>query len=864
MLPLRLTLENFLPYRGRQAPLDFTGLGIACLAGENGAGKSSILDGITWCLWGRSRAGASADPLVSAGESEMAVELEFTAGEGRYRVIRRHRRPRGRTSSGLSALELQAWDGEQYRAQTSTRSRETQEQIIALLRLDYDTFVNTAFLVQGRADLFTTMRPADRKRLLGEVLGLSHYEDLADRARVQARERESARRAHQVVAASFEDTLEREPQVRQDLETTTHELEANQERLGAVTDEARTLQGSVAMRRATQSELERLSVDTARLEREFDRLQAEIVSATARAEAAQATVERAGEIQDGYSSLLAARAALTDHGERARGVTELTSTKPALEAVVEAARTGLERDLATTNARAKELEVQASRKSALQQRLTDAENRRQQQTTARSELTVRSDEREALGRELESKRVVVTRLQEESKRIQESLAIVESPNRPDEICPVCGTELGTHGLERVKDHYAQRKSEVARETTELTAEGRLLRERYDELGRWVRERNVLLQRESAEIESEAGAIQADMRAADVAEAELPKVQEDAVRIRGQLERGQYAGEERSALEAIEQQIMAVDYDSEAHAVAHSWAVGLERWDAEHRALDDARSTLASQTSRVTDLNARRDETEARIADLMARAARLTEEVDQSAGMPDRLANLEATAGQLSQLVSELERRKGALERDTTHIAQQRASLMAAREDERRSSIEKGIYDELTVAFGVRGIQALLVETAIPEIEEEANRLLSAMTDNRMHLRLDTQRETQGGAQRETLEVMISDEWGTRPYEMFSGGEAFRINFALRVSLSQVLARRSGAEVPLLFIDEGFGTQDTVGRQRLVEAVSTLWREPAFQGGLILVITHIDEIKNQFDSRIEVTKTESGSRFEVVA
>ena len=100
--------------------------------------------------------------------------------------------------------------------------------------------------------------------------------------------------------------------------------------------------------------------------------------------------------------------------------------------------------------------------------------------------------------------------------------------------------------------------------------------------------------------------------------------------------------------------------------------------------------------------------------------------------------------------------------------------------------------------------------------------------------------------------------------MFSGGEAFRIDFALRVALSQVLARRSGAEVPLLFIDEGFGTQDTTGRQRLVEAVSTLWNDPSFHDGLILVITHIDEIKNQFDSRIEVTKTEHGSRFEVIS
>ena len=56
----------------------------------------------------------------------------------------------------------------------------------------------------------------------------------------------------------------------------------------------------------------------------------------------------------------------------------------------------------------------------------------------------------------------------------------------------------------------------------------------------------------------------------------------------------------------------------------------------------------------------------------------------------------------------------------------------------------------------------------------------------------------------------------------------------------------------------------MGRDRLVETISALWEDPAFHDGLILVITHIDEIKNQFDVRIEVTKTEQGSRFQVVS
>ena len=58
--------------------------------------------------------------------------------------------------------------------------------------------------------------------------------------------------------------------------------------------------------------------------------------------------------------------------------------------------------------------------------------------------------------------------------------------------------------------------------------------------------------------------------------------------------------------------------------------------------------------------------------------------------------------------------------------------------------DQGIYQELVTAFGRQGVQAMLIETVIPRLEEEANYLLGQMTDNRMHLKLETQRERRSG------------------------------------------------------------------------------------------------------------------------
>jgi exonuclease SbcC len=147
---------------------------------------------------------------------------------------------------------------------------------------------------------------------------------------------------------------------------------------------------------------------------------------------------------------------------------------------------------------------------------------------------------------------------------------------------------------------------------------------------------------------------------------------------------------------------------------------------------------------------------------------------------------------------------------------------------------------------------------LPEIENEANELLSRMTDNRMHVKIETQRETKKGDVVETLDINISDELGTRSYEMFSGGETFRINFAIRIALSKLLAKRAGAPLPTLIIDEGFGTQDSTGMEKLREAIISI--QDDFQK--ILVITHVEELRDAFPTRIDVIKTAQGSTIEV--
>jgi exonuclease SbcC len=185
-------------------------------------------------------------------------------------------------------------------------------------------------------------------------------------------------------------------------------------------------------------------------------------------------------------------------------------------------------------------------------------------------------------------------------------------------------------------------------------------------------------------------------------------------------------------------------------------------------------------------------------------------------------------------------------------------------DKEREELQQQVARHRTLeqAFGKNGVPALLIEQALPQIEEKANELLDRLSDGNMSVRFVTQgvyKDKKRDDLKETLDIQISDSAGIRSYEMYSGGEAFRVNFAIRLALSEILAQRKGARLQTLVIDEGFGSQDAQGRQRLIEAINLVKSNFA----KILVITHLDELKDAFPTRIEVEKGDRGSVIRVI-
>jgi len=169
------------------------------------------------------------------------------------------------------------------------------------------------------------------------------------------------------------------------------------------------------------------------------------------------------------------------------------------------------------------------------------------------------------------------------------------------------------------------------------------------------------------------------------------------------------------------------------------------------------------------------------------------------------------------------------------------------------------YNIIAEATSKNGIQALLIENAIPEVEQEANRLLAKLTNNQAHIFIESLRDLKKGGTKETLDIKISDAAGMRPYELFSGGEAFRIDFALRIAISKLLARRAGTSLQTLIIDEGFGSQDEEGLTNIMDAIHKIQDDFL----KIIVVSHLTSMKDQFPVHFLVEKGINGSTVNVI-
>ena len=682
-----------------------------------------------------------------------------------------------------------------------------------------------------------------------------------------------------------------------------------------------SLQDQMHRLRNLQADLERRELETQRLEHEFRARDLHERETRRQHEEAQGKASRlpaleaeAAEARALVEKLSEPSVAMVEHAERIRvlqasaqrlretgaslheRVLELEASQRDLDALErEEGRileeTGRrERQAAEERRRLGELSARAGRLPALESEAREVRALVERLSAPSMEMEGRrsqSQELQARVRYLREENATLRGEIDELKAKKDMLEQAAGPDGAGVECPVCGSALAEEGCRHLAASYESEGKALAlrfRENEAVIFAGEQQRAGLErQLESLERERLAELRKSQARLDGLAqnvanarSAGEEAGRLASALEADGPALEASHSRLR---ETQAAMPPLREALAALPDARARQDENDAAIRESESEGERLEReWqsmDRERRAeqarAQERRDTLTREVAeavaaggtleRLTESQKLEGsllaETQSRLEELLDSLPALKEtcealptvEKDHEAARSS-LADIRSRRNQLSVGLAEVQ----AWLKQCRELEESRSKKLAAQSE---AAHRQGAFDQLATAFGKGGIQALLIEQAIPELETHANDILGRVSDHRMGLKLETQRERRGGGDpRETLDIRISDELGTRSYETYSGGEAFRIDFALRIALSRLLAHRSGAPLPTLFIDEGFGSQDAAGLERLVEAIQAIQSD--FQR--ILVITHIEELKDRFPVRIEVTKTDRGSTF----
>ena len=451
MIPVKLRLRNFMCYRDGVPELHLEGLHVACLCGPNGAGKSALLDSMTWALWGKARA-KSDDDLITIGRDEMEVELDFLSQGASYRVLRKRSRGAGRRP-GKTLLEFQVLSGSESAPITQGTLRETQQRIVETLRMDYDTFINSAFLVQGRADEFTLKTADKRKEVLAEILDLGYYDTIADRAREEARRKQGEADALRTTIGEYEVELATRGEREERAAAAEQALAETEKERGAAQAALDGLKKQVVVLETKERELGQLKDRAAGLQRELADLETAVTAAKAERAGYEARIGERAEIEAGFKRFEAAAREKDRLEALERRSLQLARDKAELEGAITGARSKAEADLEREREAFAEMERRAGGLASAREAVEQAEARlaalaplRQQ----RDELRRQVEESARTAGELDAQN---TQLRAEMDEIKEKM---EQLRAGSGVCPLCETPLSEDRCEGVLAEYESR------------------------------------------------------------------------------------------------------------------------------------------------------------------------------------------------------------------------------------------------------------------------------------------------------------------------------------------------------------------------------------------------------------------------
>jgi len=860
LIPVKLALKNFLSYGEDVPPLDFTQFHIACLSGNNGQGKSALLDALTWAVWGEGRKSSrekKADSsLLRIGQKDMQVEFVFDLEGDRYSIIRNYSLAQ---KSSLTSLEFQVFSQEdnKYISLTCPSIRKTQERIIKTLRIDYQTFINSAFILQGRIDEFSRKSARERKEILSEILGLSHYDELANLTKSHLKEvnniimtKDSRLEYIAQELAKVDFYKEKIKELSESYSQVSQKIKEKEEQINQLKDRINFLKHK-------GEQFEELIRQIEQQEQEIERGQKQIKSKKKEIVDCEKIISQKEIILTNFENYQKFNIENNQLTLKLQKIRKMEEEKILIERKIERERADLVVEVRNKQDRYTDLQVKAEQKAKSRAKFLELEKRMKDIKS----LEEASEKIRRKGNELNIKsssiKSQIEGLEKDNRDNEEKLRLLRE--NPEGECPLCEAKLNVDRKKKIEINLNEEINLNVKEIKRFKKdEEKLARQREKLVNSWKEIKQKLKDKDIWQ--QKLSEVQLEYRESEQAAKMMIGLQVEIKKIDKQIKKKDYALEEQKKLKVLIEQIKNIGYDEGRHRQLNRKIEELRNVPLERAKLEEVEKKIDSLRDALSELKENYQQKELNLKDLEKKKEKIKIELKELPLLKERLEQEEQVLKSDYILKEKILEERGGYQSKFEQCLKLEKEKKEIKGELEKSRKEQDIYEKLIVAFGKNGIQALIIENALPEIEEEANNLLAKLTNNGTQITIESLRDLKSGKIKETLDIKISDELGIRDYELYSGGEAFRIDFSLRIALSKLLTRRAGTKLRTLVMDEGFGTQDEEGLDNIVQAIQSI----SDDFDKILVITHLESLKDAFPVRIEVTKLpEVGSRYEII-
>lgn len=890
MIPLTLKITNFLSYGNQTQTINFAPYKLICLSGKNGHGKSALLDALTWVIWGQARKiSAHSKPdqgLVHLGEMEMTVSLDFIFNACKYRIKRDFSQKYGKPNAHIEFGMLDATT-DRFISLTDKTIRKTQEKIETTIGLDYDTFINTCFLRQGQSHEFSKKSPKERKEILGTILGLNHYDQT----------RKVILESMKEIQNKIDQQAHIQERITQEIESLVPIIQEDQ----TITEQLATLETSLHTLHKQEQELKVKEQEYLKKEQERTLLTTQYHTLADTIKHKEELIQRSvTEWRTVHKQLLS----MSNYEKEISHQKELEKEAHILSSqlhhflhiknillelkqkiIVRETEIQAELNHTHNSLQTERITLETMQKNDTQ-RLQELHKKNELQTTEAIDITrdlkqllmqIPSSfllyESEELTTLFEKHKTLYRRWIERANRCKQEIEettqkIALSQDIDNPSCPLCEQNLSQarkkflhkkleehhhflmHRFNKLKVYIAQLKEHLHIEHTALQL--------IETKKKYTEKLHTL------EKDKEALALQeADLnQAIATRETQLHTIAQEYTHLTTIYESKKLADhllqELYNSCKQYELELLSYDAVTQQYQTIQKTLETLSTKIKEYEKLTEELHLQKERRMQIRQYSIERRsiKKELKALDIQKKIYASLDEEKKEIIYTTNL--LKTTHDELTNQQQQLIKQKAIInhaQEKQRILEQERATL----EENKKSYITAHAQEQLLAqAFSKDGIQALLIEEALPELESYANELLGRLTDNQAHISIESLRDLKKGGSRETLDINISDAQGVRPYELFSGGEAFRIDFALRIAISQLLARKAGTSLQTLIIDEGFGSQDDEGLTRIMDALYAI--QDDFEK--IIIVSHLSSLKEQFPVHFVVQKKPHGSTVSV--